>query len=195
MKPINQLGLNFYLNQTEEEFNLLYPVMENYIYNFITRTYIQLNEDDSKLLTDISIQQIWRKIEQFNPQFKFSTWICTIAKNYGKQFIDRRREYMYLDELESIDKLLPLKSYDTRTDKTDYQEKLEYLIETRLTEIEKEIVKKRIYKKMPIQEIADEFNVPLSIMKNRLYNIYKKLKSTKPLKLNISNTKHSKKFN
>lgn len=112
-------------------------------------------------------------IRNYNPNYEFSTWLFSIAKN---SFIDyMRKRKLTMDAGFGPENETDITNYSTRTD-TSPEEKMistqEYAKLIRhienLPESYKEIAVMRFIKEFAYQEIANELNLPLNTVKTKV---------------------------
>jgi DNA-directed RNA polymerase specialized sigma24 family protein len=86
---INVLGLRFYETRLEKDFNRLYKCIEDYLPAIIkTRSFDYPNEILPEVMTKIGLY-IWQHIHQFNPEYKFNTWLRTMAYHAFLQILKK----------------------------------------------------------------------------------------------------------
>jgi RNA polymerase sigma-70 factor, ECF subfamily len=73
----------------------------NYVYNFIFQ--IVKNQPDAEDLTQETFVKVWKKINKYKPEYKFKTWLFSIAKNTALDFIKKKRVITF-SELDNLEK-------------------------------------------------------------------------------------------
>lgn len=79
------------MDKREEIFLSVLESHKGIIYK-VANTYCQDKTDREDLIQEITIQ-IWRSIEKFNDQFKWSTWIYRIALNTSISFYRKNKAH------------------------------------------------------------------------------------------------------
>ncbi len=93
---IQTLAIQFIQNKNNETFteliNRLKPGLASFAYNFVK---------DRDLTEDVLSQTfaaIWKKIDQYNSKFNFSTWVYAIAKNEALGILKEKNKTLSLDK-------------------------------------------------------------------------------------------------
>lgn len=76
---IQTLALKFIKTKGEVEFGMLMERLKPGLFSFVYK-YLQ-DVDLAKEAVSQSFISMWEKIDQYNPQYNFSTWAYAIAKN------------------------------------------------------------------------------------------------------------------
>ena len=130
-------------------------------------------DEASDIATDAFVKAL-HKIEQYNPQFKFSTWLFTIAKRIMIDRIDEKKAMVSIDE--SIDEEFTL--MDVLPD-IPTNENSEKDVEKAMVVSEKIMGLKEKYKKVMVMreiegrsylDISKELKTNLSTIKSRIRN-------------------------
>ena len=156
----------------EKAFEELVSRYKNLVYSVILRMVADA-EDANDLAQEVFIK-VYRNLDKYSPEFKFSTWVMRIATNTVIDFRRKKKQaFVSMDDMETE---LP----DIATPENTYLEKEE-----------KEILKNAINKlpdmyKLPIvmyhlegmsyQEISSSLGVGMSKIKNRIFRGRKLLK-------------------
>ncbi len=180
MKECDINGLSDYdivkrcINGEEYFFEVLVSRYKNLVYSIILKM-ISDSEEANDLAQEIFIK-VYKNIDRYSPEYKFSTWIIRITTNH---IIDYRRKKKY--DIVSIDDV----SYDLTTNespeneyiKKEQKKSLERLIDE-LPEMYKVPIVLYHQKGLSYQEIADATNESLSKVKNRIFRGRKMLKNS-----------------
>jgi RNA polymerase sigma factor, sigma-70 family len=131
---------------------------------------------DPQLAEDASQEafvKAYRHLASYNPAYKFSTWIARITTNTCTDFLRKRKETCPIDDaLELADsENTPERQVMGR----ETRDRLKVLIEN-LDPKYKEPLMLYHMSGMKYEEIAEYMNVPISIVKNRIYRARKMLK-------------------
>ena len=162
------------LSGDKDIFSVLVSRYKNLVYSIILRM-ITNSEEANDLAQEVFIK-IYKNLEKYYPQYKFSTWVIRITTNH---VIDYRRmkkqDYVPIDDV----------SYDLSSDESP--ESL-YLKKERKISIEKLVSELPEMYKIPIvlyhqqglsyQEIAQVTDESLSKVKNRIFRGRRMLKES-----------------
>lgn len=161
------------INGEEQYFEILISKYKNLVYSIILKM-INDKEEANDLAQEVFIK-VYRNLDKYSEEFKFSTWITRITTNH---IIDYRRKKKC--DTVSIDNIM----YDASTNNSPENEyikkeqklKLESLVK-RLPEMYKIPIVLYHQKGLSYQEIADATNQSLSKVKNRIFRGRKLLKT------------------
>ena len=148
------------------------------------------NASDAEDLTIEAFSKAFKKIEQYTPNFAFSTWLFKIATNNCIDFIRKKRiDHISLDR-ETSDKdkasnIIIAEVPDPEEDLINKQKaKLMRSVVTTLKPRYRDLVELRYFKEYSYEEIADELNLPLGTVKAQLFRarelLYNILKQKNP---------------
>ncbi len=161
------------INGEEEYFETLISRYKNLVYSIVLKM-INDREEVNDLSQEIFIK-IYRNLDKYSNEFKFSTWITRITTNH---IIDYRRKKKC--DTVSIDDV-------ARDVATNSSPESEYIKKEQKLNLEKLVGELPEMYKIPIvlyhqrgftyQEIADATNQSLSKVKNRIFRGRKMLKS------------------
>jgi len=148
------------------------------------------NSSDAEDLTIEAFSKAFKNLEQYTPNFAFSTWLFKIASNNCIDFIRKKR----IDHI-SIDREIGYKNRasniimdevpDPEEDLIKKQKaKLMRSVVTTLKPRYRDLVELRYFKEYSYEEIADELNLPLGTVKAQLFRarelLYNILKQKNP---------------
>lgn len=85
---IQSIANNFINNPCDETFAKIYERFFYGLRDFVEK-YVGKRADAENIVIQ-TFETVWNKYEQYNPQYSFSTWVYTIAKNYALQFLNKR---------------------------------------------------------------------------------------------------------
>ena len=145
--------------------------------------------DICKEIVSKTFISIWEKIDQYNSEYKFSTWAYAIAKNEALGYLRGRNRTFSSDEMEqNHSKLLkaytPLVTMDLEVIGTKKEEVIDVLYERTLEEIEKlgepyrTVMIEREIKNKKLQDIAEDLGWNTSTVKTRLRKARKDISET-----------------
>jgi RNA polymerase sigma-70 factor (ECF subfamily) len=133
------------------------------------------NASDAEDLTIEAFSKAFKNLEQYSPNFAFSTWLFKIASNNCIDFIRKKR----IDHI-SLDREIGDKSRPSNIIMDEVPDPEEDLIKkqkatlmrsvvTTLKPRYRDLVELRYFKEYSYDEIADELNLPLGTVKAQLF--------------------------
>ncbi|MEN9639149.1 MAG: hypothetical protein RLZZ262_1017 [Bacteroidota bacterium] len=135
------------------------------------------NKDDAEDLTIEAFGKAFKRLEQYTPQFAFSTWLFKIATNNCIDFIRKKRikaisidQGYQTDDGESIE----ISVKDMVMDPAEAMQKEERIrkmreIVDKLKPRYRRLVELRYFEERAYEEIAEELNLPLGTVKAQLF--------------------------
>ena len=160
------------LQGKKEMFELLVSRYKNLVYSIILRMTNDA-EEANDLAQEVFIK-VYRNLDKYQPDYKFSTWIMRITTNL---VIDARRKNKHTTV--SVDEMITEPS-------TDWGPEQGYLEQEKINEVMTALNSLPDMYKVPIilfhqqglsyQEISEIINEPLSKVKNRIFRARKMLK-------------------
>lgn len=137
------------------------------------------NRSDAEDLTIEAFGKAFKSINQYTPNFAFSTWLFKIATNNCIDFIRKRRaNIISIDQpTEDIDGIASIPATNLQSGGLDPEESL---IKIQNIQLVKEVVSKlkpryrklielRYFKEYSYEEISDELELPLGTVKAQLF--------------------------
>jgi len=160
------------LSGDKEVFSELVTRYKKLIYNVIYNI-IGNKEELNDIAQEVFIK-IYRALDKYDPQFKFSTWAVKIATNHCLDVVKKKKlDTMPIDEVVGV-------SSDIETPESSYirQEQKEHINDELSKLPDKYRVPLILYHKngLSYEEMAQVLNEPMTIIKNRLYRARKMLK-------------------
>ncbi len=162
------------LNGDNSYFTELVTRYKNLVYSIILRM-VTDREEANDLAQDVFVK-IYKNLDKYYPDYKFSTWVIRITTNHVIDF--RRKKKQETVSYEEID-------YDMATNDSPESTYIEKERKQKLDDVVNNLPE--MYK-IPIvlyhqqglsyQEIADIINEPLSKVKNRIFRGRKMLKDS-----------------
>ena len=135
------------------------------------------NADDADDLTIEAFGKAFHRLEQYTPNYAFSTWLFKIASNNCIDFIRKKRVHVT-----SIDHAFPNEDgegyrIDVVSNSLDPEEviiktqkiKLMREVVDKLKPRYKELVVKRYFEELSYEEIAEQMDLPLGTVKAQLF--------------------------
>lgn len=136
------------------------------------------NPSDADDLTIEAFGKAFKKINQYTPEYAFSTWLFKIASNNCIDFIRRKKKNTFSlnnnfdDSKESYNLVnkIPSKTLDPE-EKIIKKQKIKMMREVveRLKPHYRTLIELRYFKEYSYEEIATELNLPLGTVKAQLF--------------------------
>ncbi len=136
------------------------------------------NRDDAEDLTIEAFGKAFKRLEQYRPDFAFSTWLFKIASNNCIDFLRKKKKAT----LVSLDQGYSNEDGDEMTidiEEDNLNPEQAFMKEQRKEEMHKivdqlkpkykQLVELRYFEEMSYEEIADELNLPLGTVKAQLF--------------------------
>ena len=135
------------------------------------------NTDDADDLTIEAFGKAFRRLEQYSPNYAFSTWLFKIASNNCIDFIRKKRiKVTSMDSGIQTDDGERLQ-IDARSNTRDPEETMEHKqkvmlmreVVAKLKPRYRILVEKRYFEELSYEEISEELNLPLGTVKAQLF--------------------------
>lgn len=180
LSPKAQHDYHLVMRAVEEKDESAYAeLMERYresIYYMLLK--MVNNEDDAEDLTIEAFGKAFSRLQQYQPNYAFSTWMFKIASNNCIDFIrkQRRKKTMSIDTGLTNDDGESL-TFDIESEGRDPEEELireQKIIAMReivskLKPRYKELILLRYFKEYSYEEISEELGIPLGTVKAQLF--------------------------
>lgn len=135
------------------------------------------NVDDAEDLTIEAFGKAFSRLDQYSPNFAFSTWLFKIASNNCIDFIRKKRIRMTSMDTGFVSDDGDVIYHDAKSDTLDPEQsyvqdqKVRHmrLLVSRLKPRYRELVEKRYFEELSYEEIAEELNLPLGTVKAQLF--------------------------
>lgn len=135
------------------------------------------NVDDAEDLTIEAFGKAFSRLEQYSPNFAFSTWLFKIASNNCIDFIRKKRIYVTSMDTGFVSEDGDVIYHDARADVLNPEETYVHdqkvrhmrLLVSKLKPRYRELVEKRYFEELSYEEIAEELNLPLGTVKAQLF--------------------------
>jgi len=167
MENLNQIIQRAKKND-QKAYKFLFDLYWNYLYGYMLKK-IQ-NEEITEDITIKAFARAFDKINSFDPNYQFKTWLLTISKNLYKDFL---REESKISKLKTSP--LNIKNMDYRTSLSPEEiiiktEKLEHILEAikSLKDEYKKILQLRFFENLSYKEISEKLNQPLNTIKVKI---------------------------
>ncbi len=136
------------------------------------------NKSDAEDLTIEAFGKAFKNIDQYTPNYAFSTWLFKIATNNTIDFIRRKKENnISIDQTtqkegEEINTTIHIKADGPDPEETMInQQKIRQIrsVINKLKPNYQELIELRYFKEYSYEEIADELSLPLGTIKAQLF--------------------------
>ena len=161
------------LEQNQAAFIVLYTRYNTGVRSHISR-YVNQKEDVEDICLE-SFQKAFSQIGNYNPEFKFSTWIYRIARNTAFDYLskhDREKNNLPTTSIhEDFAELkdLPATMHNPEEDIINQQEYDKWLTNIeKLKDDYKAVAKMNLIDNFGYKEIADELGLPLNTVKTKI---------------------------
>lgn len=124
--------------------------------------------------------KVWKNSNQFKPEFKFKTWLFSIARNSALDYLKKKKTYSF-SELEEGDDSWSERVADSAPSLEDIfsrletKEKVEGILSI-LDPRDREILLLHYTEELTFEEIAKTLNQPLNTVKSRHLRVLRKLR-------------------
>ncbi|MDG1719569.1 MAG: sigma-70 family RNA polymerase sigma factor [Flavobacteriales bacterium] len=135
------------------------------------------DQEISKDLTIESLGKAFKKLHLYKPDFAFSTWLFTVAKNHSIDYLRKNKLPTF-----SIDKMMiddegkqtnfDLKSGDPNPEQILMKKQRIKILRSIVNQLKpkyRDLVKLRYFKEFSYDEIAEELQLPLGTVKAQLH--------------------------
>lgn len=186
LQPVNEKSWEQqFLDKTGKDFNIFYAKYYNKLVWIIQR--MNINQIDAEDLTNQAFMQALKKIEMYNPQYHFSTWLFDIGKKMAYQYKkDEKKREICVDTSsdggdEDDQNYDPVQRYlKSKMDSVQDDYNTQHMTSLKYNETLREISKldpkyRRILELSDIQgksynEICQILDIELQTVKNRLHH-------------------------
>jgi RNA polymerase sigma factor (sigma-70 family) len=135
------------------------------------------NVDDAEDLTIEAFGKAFHRINQYSPDYAFSTWLFKIASNNCIDFIRKKRLQMTSIDTTYVDDDGEYSGIQVKTDDLDPEEeairkqkvKMMRLLVEKLKPRYRVLVEKRYFEELSYEEIAEQLDLPLGTVKAQLF--------------------------
>lgn len=148
----------------EDSFTVLIDGMQERLYR-MAYTYVK-NQEDALEIVQETVFKAYISIHKLKQPQYFKTWLTKIAVNCALDYIRKSQKIVYIDR-EPEGKYAP----EHREDAIDLHEAL-----SGLDEKSRMVIVMRYFEDLPIKDIAEVLEMPLSSVKSVIYRGLEKLK-------------------
>ncbi|MBQ2972831.1 MAG: RNA polymerase sigma factor [Clostridia bacterium] len=138
------------------------------------------NEHDAEDILQESYIKLLEKINEINPDRNFSAWFYKVVANKSKDFLKKQNLLVFEGEDEEIIDAIPEEDPSFSPEESLDQDELCNEVMAAIDELTAEkraCIMMMYFGEMSVSEIAESLEVPISTVKNRLFNARKDLKS------------------
>ena len=154
------------MKKNDLSFDNLLSTNWDYVYNFL----LKKSKDDflSEEITIQSFSKAFEKIHLFNEDYKFKTWIVSIAKNQLNDYLKKKK--IRFENIENI-KSESFKNNFNPEEELINKERYNYVNEKidELKPMYKEIIKLKYIEDLSINQISEKLNQPVNTIKIKIY--------------------------
>ncbi|MCX7709326.1 MAG: sigma-70 family RNA polymerase sigma factor [Clostridia bacterium] len=132
----------------------------------VIRHYFKETSESEDILQEVFIR-IYRSLDRYNPQFKFSTWTVRITSNLCISLLKKKRvSTVPFEEIEKVS----MESYTPEARYIDKECRFELLEAVeRLPEMYRRVIKLYHERGLSYIDMANLLGSPMSIVKNRMF--------------------------
>ncbi|MEC7877277.1 MAG: sigma-70 family RNA polymerase sigma factor [Bacteroidota bacterium] len=150
--------------------NLSFDDLLNSNWDYVFKFLLKKTNDDF-LSEEIAIQSFskaFEKIHLFNEEYKFKTWIVSIAKNQLNDYLKKKK--IRFENIENI-KSESFKNNFNPEEELINKERYNYVNEKidELKPMYKEIIKLKYIEDLSINQISEKLNQPVNTIKIKIY--------------------------
>lgn len=137
------------------------------------------NENDAEDITIQSFSKAFGKINTFNEQYKFKTWLITISKNIHIDMVRKSKSSINLENIKEQDR----EAYEIADDNPSPEDKIitEQNLAKLLRDIKQlkpkyqEVIQLRFFQELSYREISNQIGEPMNNVKVKLLRAKKLL--------------------
>ena len=161
----------------QSAFNFLLDKFWKEVYGYqLKRTQ---NEIDAEDITIQTFSKAFHKIDLFNNEYKFSTWLITISKNIHYDILRKKKTSINLNNLNTDNYIIPdiIDDAPSAEDKIIIEQNLAKLLLyiKKLKPHYQEVIQLRYFQELSYKEIAKEIGEPMTNVKVKLLRARKLL--------------------
>lgn len=137
------------------------------------------NETDTEDIVIETFAKAFDKIQTYNPDYGFNTWLIAIAKNVHIDLLRKKKTSLFVDNSEANDQYAYAVADETPSaeDKIITEQNLSQLLQhiKELKPAYQEVIQLRYFQEMSYQEMANHIDEPLNNIKIKLLRAKKLL--------------------
>jgi len=168
--PLRVIDYNFIqhiLNENNASYSIILEEYYDNIYYHILK--IVKNEEDARDLTNDTFGKAYLNLNQFKPNYKFSSWLYKIATNTAIDFLRKKklRRNIQVEDNEYT-QVADESSADTNLNRKENYATLKDAI-SKLKPEYRNVIKLRYYEELSYEEIAKRLQWPIGTVKATLH--------------------------
>lgn len=162
---IQELAIEFKKTKSELVYNKLYRLLLPQIQNFVKQ--IVKDEDDAKDVANEVMIKIWQRIDMYNEEWRFSTWVYSISKYDSIQYINAKKQLVSLNTLPNFNGGQSKNSFELVNSEKEFEEFYQAVVKEifSLTGKKREVLVDREIRGMKYKDLAKKHNVPFETTK------------------------------
>lgn len=133
------------------------------------------NKEDRKDLEQEIIIQLWNSFDNYNPEYKYSTWMYRIALNVAISFYRKEKKWYAKSDLNNEDSLFSMENEENDTSEMDQHLKLLQEFINELNELNKALMLLYLEEKS-YEEISEILGITKTNVATKIGRIKLKLK-------------------
>ncbi|MFL0061257.1 RNA polymerase sigma factor [Tenacibaculum maritimum] len=158
-------------------FNFLLDYFWGSVYNYqLKRTN---NDNDAEDITIQTFSKAFNKIETFNEQYQFKTWLIAISKNVHIDFLRKKKPFLSIETTQEQENEVYSVADDTPSpeDKIIREQNLAKLLRDikQLKPKYQQVINLRYFQELSYKEISEQINEPMNNVKIKLLRAKKLL--------------------
>jgi RNA polymerase sigma-70 factor (ECF subfamily) len=117
--------------------------------------------------------KVFTRLSQYSSDWRFSTWVRTIAKNTALDLIRKRRKLSWSEVPDVADS-------EPTADQTLERQQVREMVRTALSElppIYREVLEMHHFQDLKYREIASSLDIPIGTVMNRIFRARTKMRS------------------
>lgn len=159
----------------EDAFTKLVEAYQTPVYNLTYR--LLGNRDEAEEAAQEAFMRAYTRIDKYDPSYKFSSWLLSIASHYCIDRLRKRRiTWLSLDDPLPTEYAVKLTSVETGPEKSLTNKEREEMVQVLLESLQPDYraaVVLRYWYDMSYEEIAESMDTTTSAIKSRLFRARK----------------------
>jgi RNA polymerase sigma-70 factor (ECF subfamily) len=175
------LEINTYIEKAKKGDQIAFTFLLNHYWNEVYGFMIKRteNETDTEDITIETFSKAFDKLNNYNPEYQFNTWLIAIAKNVHIDLLRKKKSTHTIEITDNQNQQAynVADSTPTAEDELITEQNLSQLLQyiKQLKPHYQEIIQLRYFQEMSYQEISQQLNEPLSNIKIKLLRAKKLL--------------------
>jgi RNA polymerase sigma-70 factor (ECF subfamily) len=175
------LEINTYIEKAKKGDQIAFTFLLNHYWNEVYGFMIKRteNETDTEDITIETFSKAFDKLNNYNPEYQFNTWLIAIAKNVHIDLLRKKKSTHTIEITDNQNQQAynVADSTPTAEDELITEQNLSQLLQyiKQLKPHYQEIIQLRYFQEMSYQDISQQLNEPLSNIKIKLLRAKKLL--------------------